>query len=436
MDAVTHRRVTWAKRRPTASRPHHQNQRFRMQNVDSRAGQGLTQPGYCLQRKADNLAAADRPRGNRGVGLATGIGVAGVSSGDRVAEVALTGRERFTKHAQPDGRRPGLLPLLGSGRDRDVRAGPGPHQDEVRPRLGGDQAARARRAGPGINTTLYKLWAFALASFLTGVTDGGAGCRGPLPLLDQLPHPGLDHAVGRGDDGRRLQLTGRGGGGPALPVAALAEQLGRVGRLADHLVRARRVAGADHGAGRAGRPVAQGPGQQDPLWHPGVLAIESTMPHPGQLPGEIPTRVVPGASTGDTYVLWIGEPSYRYERSIRRRSHQRSTSGKHASTRRRWASSAANLRRCSAHQVRGAAQLTKLLAKEPGSVPETVLLDLLCCNESMALPPRGRDVALAGLRDPVADAPARPGLVRVHPLRVRRDDPAGAHRAGAYQPAI
>jgi hypothetical protein len=38
--------------------------------------------------------------GRRGAGLAAGIGVASVSSGDRVAEVPLTGRERITKHAE------------------------------------------------------------------------------------------------------------------------------------------------------------------------------------------------------------------------------------------------------------------------------------------------------------------------------------------------
>ena len=37
------------------------------------------------------------------------------------------------------------------------------------PGLGGDQAERARGAAAGINITFYKLWAFALASFITGV---------------------------------------------------------------------------------------------------------------------------------------------------------------------------------------------------------------------------------------------------------------------------
>ena len=70
--------------------------------------------------------------------------------------------------------------------------------------------SEAAALAAGINTTLYKLWAFALASFMTGVAGGAARGRAPLPVLDRLPDPGLDHAARGGPDGRRLQPVGRG----------------------------------------------------------------------------------------------------------------------------------------------------------------------------------------------------------------------------------
>src|SRR6266700_6508296 len=65
--------------------------------------------------------------------------------------------------------------------------------------------AAIRRSEPaalaaGINVTLYKLWAFALASFITGVA-GAVLAGAVLPVLDRLPDPGFDHAAGRGADG-------------------------------------------------------------------------------------------------------------------------------------------------------------------------------------------------------------------------------------------
>jgi branched-chain amino acid transport system permease protein len=86
----------------------------------------------------------------------------------------------------------------------------------------------------GINTTLYKLWAFALASFITGV-------------------------AGRSADGWRLQPVGCSRGCAAAATAAgRAAQLGRVRGLADHPVRPRRAAGAHHGPGRAGGSGTKG----------------------------------------------------------------------------------------------------------------------------------------------------------------------------------
>ena len=62
----------------------------------------------------------------------------------------------------------------------------------------------------GINTTFYKLWALALASFVTGVAGALLAGQDALPVLDQLHHPGLDHPARGGADGRRVQPVGRG----------------------------------------------------------------------------------------------------------------------------------------------------------------------------------------------------------------------------------
>ena len=161
--------------------------------------------------------------------------------------------------------RPGLLPLLGHRRDRDVPAGPGPHENQTRPGLGGDPAERGGRAGRGHQH--HAVQALGLRPGLVHHRRGRrrAGRRGALPVLDRLPHPGLDHPAGRDADGRRLQHVGRGDSRAAVPVPARpAEQLGRLGRLADHLVRPGRAPGADHRPGRPGRPGTQGPGPPGP----------------------------------------------------------------------------------------------------------------------------------------------------------------------------
>ena len=167
--------------------------------------------------------------------------------------------------AQHRGQRPGLLPLLDGGRDLDVRAGPGAHQDQAGARLGGDQAERARRAGRGDQHLVLQAVGVRAGVLHHRRRGRRAGRRDPLPVLDQLPDPGLDHAARRDADGRRVQPVGRGDRRVPLPVPPRpAQQLGRLGRLAHHLVRARRAPGADHRAGRAGRPGAQGPGPAAP----------------------------------------------------------------------------------------------------------------------------------------------------------------------------
>ena len=167
--------------------------------------------------------------------------------------------------AQHRVRRPGLLPLLGHRRDSDVPAGPGPHENQARPRLGRDPAERAGRAGR--RHQHLALQALGLRPGLVHHRRGRrrAGRRGALPVLDRLPDPGLDHPAGRDADGRGLQHVGRRGGRAAVPVPPRpAEQLGCLGRLADHPVRPGRAPGADHRAGRPGRPGAQGPGPPRP----------------------------------------------------------------------------------------------------------------------------------------------------------------------------
>ena len=62
----------------------------------------------------------------------------------------------------------------------------------------------------GVNITLYKLWAFALASFMTGVAGGAARRQRRQALHATIPDPGLDHPARGGADGRHLQPVGRG----------------------------------------------------------------------------------------------------------------------------------------------------------------------------------------------------------------------------------
>ena len=123
----------------------------------------------------------------------------------------------------------------------------------------------------GINTTFYKLWAFALASFVTGVAGGLVAAQLPLPELADVRDPGLDHAAGGGADGRHLQHLGRDHRRvPAEVPAGAAQQLGRLARLADDPVRDRGAPGPDHRAARDRRAVAEGHGTARPADQPSV----------------------------------------------------------------------------------------------------------------------------------------------------------------------
>ncbi len=140
----------------------------------------------------------------------------------------------------------------------------------------------------GINTTLYKLWAFALASFVTGVAGGRPGRRGPLPVLHRLPDPGLDHPARGGPDGRRLQHLGRDRRRPVAPIAPGDPQRHRgLTGLADHPVRHRRAPGAHHRPDRDRGPVAPG-------HRPAVQIRQRCGPAIGGQPGVGPVIEVSG----------------------------------------------------------------------------------------------------------------------------------------------
>src|SRR5438034_914587 len=79
----------------------------------------------------------------------------------------------------------------------------------ARPGLGGDPAERAGGAGRGDQH--HAVQAVGVRARLVHHRRGRrrAGGRRPLPVLDHLPDPGVDHTAGRGADGRRLQHVGR-----------------------------------------------------------------------------------------------------------------------------------------------------------------------------------------------------------------------------------
>ena len=121
------------------------------------------------------------------------------------------------------------------------------------------QSESAALAG-GINTTLYKLWAFALASFITGVAGGLVA--GFYHYLNSLTFATADSIT--------LLAVVLMGGAYSLTGAVVAafllkflqqllNDVGRLPRLADDPVRNRRAPGADHRAAGDRRADAQGP---------------------------------------------------------------------------------------------------------------------------------------------------------------------------------
>ena len=62
----------------------------------------------------------------------------------------------------------------------------------------------------GVNITLYKMWAFALASFMTGVAGCLLAAQIGVAARDHVPDAGLADAGRDGADRRHLQPLGRG----------------------------------------------------------------------------------------------------------------------------------------------------------------------------------------------------------------------------------
>ena len=125
--------------------------------------------------------------------------------------------------------------------------------------------SQATAVAAGVNTVLYKLWAFALASFMAGIAGALLASATGGVNINQFPTSELDHPARRRPDGRRLQHLGRRRGGAAAAAAAgAARRLGRVDRVPDDPVRHRRPAGADDRPRRPRRPGAQGSRQARP----------------------------------------------------------------------------------------------------------------------------------------------------------------------------
>ena len=112
----------------------------------------------------------------------------------------------------------------------------------------------------GVNIVRYKLWAFALASFTTGVAGGLLAAQLGQPTAFGFPDAGLAHAARRGPDRRHLLALGSRHRRSVQPARAVPVP-GAVGHRpelpADHL-RRRPAAGAADGASRHRGADAQG----------------------------------------------------------------------------------------------------------------------------------------------------------------------------------
>ena len=80
--------------------------------------------------------------------------------------------------------------------------------------------SEASAVAAGVHTTLYKLWAFALASFMAGIAGGLLAASAGGVAIAQFPVSNSITAPRRRAPGRRLQPVGRGrGGGVHAPGA-------------------------------------------------------------------------------------------------------------------------------------------------------------------------------------------------------------------------
>ena len=118
----------------------------------------------------------------------------------------------------------------------------------------------------GVNITLYKMWAFALASFITGVAGCLLAAQVGRPARDHVPDPGLADAGGDCADRRHLQPLGRGRRRHLQPAAAvpLPGAVGHQLELPADPLRRRPPAGAADRAGRPRRAVPEGHGESRP----------------------------------------------------------------------------------------------------------------------------------------------------------------------------
>ena len=122
--------------------------------------------------------------------------------------------------------------------------------------------SQATAVAAGVNTVLYKLWAFALASFMAGVAGALLAAAAGGVSVQQFPVQNSVLLLAVVLMGGVYSIWG-------AVVAALflraparpARRLGRVDRAVDDPLRRRGAAGADDRARRHRRPAAQGSGQ-------------------------------------------------------------------------------------------------------------------------------------------------------------------------------
>ena len=115
----------------------------------------------------------------------------------------------------------------------------------------------------GVNITLYKMWAFALASFMTGVAGCLLAAQVGYPTRHRLSRPGLPHPSRHGTDRRHLQPPGCDRGRRLLLARAVHPQRAAGGQLELplHHLRDRPPPGAPDRSGRDRAAVPEGHGE-------------------------------------------------------------------------------------------------------------------------------------------------------------------------------